>query len=194
MELREMFDMFMNEYQNGDHETAIYYGMEWISCADENPFEFDTPERNYFFKAKQNLKKWDAGGIDFRISRTRLIHNLEDLGKLNILNPYKPIDLTFHVLGVIPDDKVEEKLSEKEEENKKEDKTEQIFTNKENELKEEVKTTEETRKEIKPVEVKKNEEKTIKEIKEDVSTDRKKKHFFGGRRKEAEEERHSHDN
>ena len=194
MELRELFDMFMNEYQNGDHETAIYYGMEWISCADENPFELDTPERHYFFKAKQNLKKWDAGGIDYRISRTRLIHNLEDLGKLNLLNPYKPIDPTFRVLGVIPDDKVEEKIPEKKEEVKEEKRTEQNIINKEDKPKEEAKLIEKIKQETKPVEVKKTEEKTIKEIKEDVSNDRRKKHFFGGRKKEAEEERHTHDN
>ncbi len=185
MELRDMFDLFMNEYQNGNHETAIYYGMDWIANADENPFTLDTPEREFFFQAKRNLKKWNMGGIDFRISRTRLIHNLESLGELNLLNPYKPIDPTFRVLGVIPDDKVEEILSG----GKKENNTDQSFINKEDKLKEEINKTEEIKKEVKSVEVEKKESKTIKEIKEDVSNDRRKKHFFGGRKKEAEEER-----
>lgn len=108
---KELYDSFISYAQNREFEKAVGVGASWLYQEKQNPFQTNTKEHELFFKAKKAMEKWQLGGIDSRVSRVRMEKHLVELGTLNALNPYNPVEAGFRVLGVVPEKKEEAKAA-----------------------------------------------------------------------------------
>ena len=100
MNCKELYDSFMEYSRTGNYESAEGVAISWLNQEANNPFQIGTHEHELFAKASRAFKKWQAKGIDSRISRIRMAQYVKELGSLNALNPYNPVDSGFRVLGV----------------------------------------------------------------------------------------------
>lgn len=102
----------------------------WMDANLPNPFKEGTPERQYYFKARQLCRDWRKGGINFRSAKQYMLVYVHRIIDLRIPNPYKPVEeetvpeepkeQPITVLGVIPDKK-KNRLSFKKKEGVKND-------------------------------------------------------------------------
>ena len=114
----ELYEKVIKAYKENNENTLTAAAINWVSASEENPFNQDTPEHDLFFNALKSYRIWRSGAINARISKKRLVRFVREIAALDLPNPYKAnspkeekkivVEEPVHVLGVIPEEEIEE--------------------------------------------------------------------------------------
>lgn len=126
----ELYEKLIKATESKDPGDLTAASMNWISKAEENPFEETSPAFELFFKAKMAWMKWLNNGIDARRNRVRAKEYTAQIAMMHLPNPYKKeeavvepvvetkpdevvaqtvqVEEPIHVLGVVPEEKTAE--------------------------------------------------------------------------------------
>lgn len=87
----QMFNLFKNmkqAYAEGDNTGVEQCAAAWSKLAKDNPFVYDTPAYDEFFKMQRSFQIWAKGGVDRKINRRRMLWHAQALCELNPPQPY----------------------------------------------------------------------------------------------------------
>ena len=111
--MKELYDKVIAAYKSGDENAMNAAARNWVESCPDNPFEPGTEANNLYFEACRNYRLWKGNGISSRVSKVRMINRVKSIAALDLPNPYdKPKkkvkkEEPVHVLGIIPEEKVE---------------------------------------------------------------------------------------
>ena len=119
--MNELYDKVIAS-QNDENLFAAA-ARNWLEAGGDNPFAPDTEAHNLYFNACMAYKTWQAGAINARVSKRRMVNYVRQIAELNLPNPYvvkkqKRIiaEPETVVLGVVPDKKKKHRFFKGEEE------------------------------------------------------------------------------
>lgn len=75
-------------YDEGNMDIVEQCARCWMQIAEDNPFEYDTPEYDLFFNMQKSYAIWSKGAIDQKINRRRMIQYAKQLCALDAKQPY----------------------------------------------------------------------------------------------------------
>lgn len=87
----QMFNLFktMKQGYAESNDTVVEQcAAGWMQLVKDNPFIYDTPEYDEFFKMKRCYDIWAKGSVDRKINRRRMLQHAKALCALNPAQPY----------------------------------------------------------------------------------------------------------